>query len=84
MMNFMTICYFPCLCERCQAVVEVNLLAKQKRSPHCRTTKVIPYDNPALSEGEEGYIVADWNVEEQLGRELRLSNKNYKCPSAGK
>ncbi len=29
MFNFETHCVFPCLCERCRAVVEVNLLAKK-------------------------------------------------------
>ena len=83
MMNFMDTCYFPCLCQSCQDVVEVNLLAKEASCPKCKTTEVIPYDDPSLSEGEEGYIVAGWNMEEALGRKLSLTSKNYKCPQCG-
>lgn len=80
MRNFMTTCYFPCLCEHCGAVVQVNLLAEQKRCPRCKTTKIIPYDDPALSEDAGGHIVASWNVEDQLGRNLNLTDGNYRCP----
>ena len=80
MRNFMTTCYFPCLCEHCRTVVQVNLLAKQKRCPQCKTTKVIPYDDPTLSECAGGRTVTSWNMEEQLGRELNLTDGNYRCP----
>jgi hypothetical protein len=46
MHNFTTVCVFPCLCVRCHAVVTVNLFAKRKRCPQCRTSKIIPYDDP--------------------------------------
>jgi len=83
MFNFMTKCYFPCICERCHAVVPVNLLAKRKRCPQCRTTKVIPYDNPTLSDSQGQCIVANWDMEEELGRELKLTDANYRCPKCG-
>jgi Zn finger protein HypA/HybF involved in hydrogenase expression len=80
MRNFMTTCYFPCLCEHCRTVVQVNLLAKQKRCPQCKTTNVIPYDDPTLSESAGGRTVASWNIQEQLGRKLNLTDGNYRCP----
>lgn len=81
--NFMTTCYFPCLCEHCRTVVQVNLLAKQKRCPQCKTTKVTPYDDPTLSECAGERTVASWYIEEQLGRELKLMDGNYRCPQCG-
>ena len=43
MMNFMTLCYFPCLCEQCQEIVQVDLLARKQQCPKCRATDLIPY-----------------------------------------
>jgi len=31
MANFTTTCWFPCLCEDCRALVEVNLLGRSCR-----------------------------------------------------
>lgn len=73
---FKPTCYFPCLCERCHSVVQVNLLNKQIRCPQCRSTKVIPYDDPRLSNETGGEIVASWGSED----ELVLTDKSYKCP----
>jgi hypothetical protein len=84
MVNFMTTCYFPCLCDRCHAIVQVNLLAKRKRCPQCKSTKVIPYDDPTLSECTGKRTVVSWNMEEQLGRDLKLTNGKYQCPECGK
>lgn len=83
MVDFMNTCYFPCLCEHCRTVVQVNLLAKQKRCPQCKTKEVIPYDDPTLSECAGGRTVTSWNIEEQLGRELKLMDGNYRCPHCG-
>lgn len=88
--DFDTVCYFPCLCERCRAVVQVNLLAKPERCPKCKSTKVIPYDDPSLTE-PEGRVdrstlglfsgaVGEWNAQEQLGRKLCLPEEHYRCP----
>jgi len=77
-------CFFPCLCERCRAVVEVDLLSKKLRCPKCKSTKVIPYDDPTLSEpAGRGAEVAEWNAQEELGRVLTLTDKNYRCPQCG-
>jgi Zn finger protein HypA/HybF involved in hydrogenase expression len=83
MVNFMTTYYFPCLCERCHTIVQVNLLAKRKRCPQCKTTKVIPYDDPTLLECPGKHVVASWNMGKQLGRELKLTDGDYRCPRCG-
>ena len=83
MANFITTCYFPCACMRCNNVVQVNLLTKQKRCPKCRSTKVIPYDDSSLLEAPGEHTVANWNMDEQLGRELILTDGSYKCPQCG-
>lgn len=81
--DFGTICYFPCFCEHCNNVVQVNLRAKQRRCPKCKSSKVIPYDDPRLSESTGTNTVASWNMEMQLGKELELTDGNYKCPKCG-
>ena len=55
-----------------------------KHQWNCKTTKVIPYDNPTLSrsvgEDVELETVTSWNMKEKLGRELILTNGIYRCP----
>ena len=84
MANFMNTCYFPCLCERCRMVVQVNLLAKRKQCPKCRMTKVTPYDEPRLVGRIGEDEIATWNMGEQLVRKLILTNGDYICPQCGK
>jgi len=83
MANFMEVCHFPFLCEQCREIVEVNLLEKKLRCPKCSSKSVIPYDDKKLL-GKAGKLeVASWNMEEQLGRVLRLTDGKYLCPSCG-
>ena len=84
MMDFTTTCYFPCLCDRCNKVVQVNLLATKPRCPDCGAANPVPYDDPQLigSPGDE--IVAEWNMEERLGRNLLLTDGSSKCPGCRK
>ena len=84
MANFTTTCYFPCLCEACHKIVQVNLLAKTKQCPKCKSPALISYDDPRLSESPGTRVVADWNVQEQLGRYLMLTDGNYMCPKCNK
>ena len=84
MMNFTTTCYFPCLCGSCHNIVEADLLATAPQCPECGTANPIPYDDPRVlgSLGEQ--TVAEWNMQERLGRELILTDGSYKCPKCGK
>ena len=84
MLNFMTTCFFPCFCESCQGIVQVNLLAKETRCPECQAYNPIPYDDPRLRDAPGQRRVAVWNVINKLGRELELTNGRYKCPKCGK
>ncbi len=87
MMNYTTTCFFPCLCESCHSVVEVNLLSSPMRCPECRASNPIPYDDPRLSASPGRENVAEWNMgdmEDRLGRELVLTDGKYKCPKCGK
>ena len=84
MMNFTTTCFFPCLCANCQGIVQVNLLAKSLRCPQCRARNPIPYDDPSLSKSPGDHLVASWNMQDQLGRELVLTDGKYRCPKCGK
>jgi len=81
MATSMDICYFPAYCDRCRELVEANLLAKPVECPMCGSSPVIPYDDEKLvgEIGEEE--VESWNMEEDLGRELVLTDGTYFCPS---
>jgi hypothetical protein len=84
MENFMTTCYFPCLCENCHNVIQVNLLAKRRRCPRCKKSNPIPYDDPRLSKTPGKNFVAEWNMQDNLGRVLVLTDGKFKCPKCGK
>lgn len=80
MLTFETTCYFPCHCRQCRNVVQVNLLGSKKQCPHCRARHVIPYDSPELSGSPGKEVIAEWNVEDRLGRNLALTDGTYECP----
>ena len=85
--NHMTTCYFPCLCEQCHTVVEVNILDEPIRCPQCKTTEVISYEDPELlgRPGENTVVVDNplGVVWLKPGRRLELTNGDYKCPQCG-
>lgn len=84
MMDFTTNCSFPCLCTGCHSVVEANLLDTAMSCPKCGATPLIPYDDPRLAESTGQKVVAQWNVGQELGRELMLTDGNYLCPACGR
>jgi len=84
MMDFTTTCYFPSLCDRCQTIVQTNLLAGDHRCPECGAADPIPYDDPRILGSPGEGTVAEWNMQERLGRELILTDGSYKCPKCGK
>lgn len=83
MLNFTTTCYFPCLCDACHGVVQANLLAKPVRCPNCQADNPIPYDDPRLCDAPGKRQVAQWCMQHQLGRDLMLTDGNYRCPKCG-
>jgi hypothetical protein len=84
MRDFTTTCYFPCLCEACQGLVQFNLLDQDKRCPQCQGKRIIPYDDPGLLGTPGLKIVAEWRMQDQLGRDLQLTDGQYKCPRCNK
>ena len=82
--NHMTFCTFPCFCGRCHRIVQVNLLEKVLECPECQGTNVTPYDDPRLSESAGQSVVTSWNMKEELGKALVLTDAKYKCPKCGK
>ncbi len=78
--SFTDTCYFPCFCNLCRTIVEVNLLAPETACPLCKNKNIIPYDDPAMSQQVGKREVANWNMARQLGRDLKLTNGDYKCP----
>ncbi len=86
MFDFEDVCWFPCLCEGCHAMVDVNLFETPLRCPTCRSERVAAYDDAGLSlppESQELYSIADWNVAPRIGRPLQLTNGRYRCPKCG-
>ena len=73
-------CYFPCYCEHCSSVVQVNLLDREPACPKCNSTTSIPFDNPDLSRKPGRRVVESWSAKRVLGRDLNLTNGNYRCP----
>lgn len=84
MMDFTTSCLFPCLCNNCHSIVDANLLAKDLRCSKCRGHDLIPYDDPRNIGTLGPRKLANWNVQDSLGRELILTDGTYKCPKCGK
>jgi len=74
---------FPALCRDCNDIVEVNLLARPPQCPKCKRHDVVAYDQPEFRARRGKHVVADWNMEEQLGRVLELTDGEYLCPACG-
>lgn len=80
MATFMTECYFPCSCSTCRDVVQVNLVDAERRCPLCETPDTVPFDSPSLIGSAGQRSVVEWNLEEQVGRRLVLTDGAYRCP----
>ncbi|MFC2172120.1 hypothetical protein ACFLU6_05750 [Acidobacteriota bacterium] len=82
MSNFTTHCNFPAYCRDCEDLVEVNLLQKKTSCPKCKGRDITPYDDDSMCQ-EKGEPVFSWNVQEELGGELILTDGRYLCPNCG-
>jgi len=80
MHNFTTTCLFPCSCAGCSNVVQVDLLSEKKKCPQCQSKDIIPYDDPGMINKAGERLVTSWNMEDQLGRVLEITNGSYWCP----
>lgn len=81
--NYLTTCYFPCRCSACRAVVQVNLPAKPPMCPQCKSTDVIPFDQPELVAVKGEVNVVQWSMQREFGRDLVLTDGLYVCPGCG-
>ena len=83
MMTFKFDCYFPCLCEDCNDIVNANLMgivsSLNPTCPDCYNKNTIPYNNPAVIGDVGNRNVVSWYAGGNIG-ELELTNGNYKCP----
>jgi Zn finger protein HypA/HybF involved in hydrogenase expression len=79
--NFEEFCSFPCLCGACKQIVGANLLEPEPTCPDCESRSIVPYDQPELIGKEGSETVESWDVTDALGRELKLTNGSYYCPS---
>lgn len=83
MMDFGEMCRFPCLCNRCHNIVQANLLDQDLSCHKCKSSDLIPYDDPRLIGKAGSQNVAEWNMRDSLGRELVLTDGTYECPKCG-
>ena len=83
MRNFTTHCNFPFLCPHCAIMFEGNLSRKSIPCSRCKATNGIPYDSD-LACRRKGKKVFDWDIEDQIGRRLELTDGDYLCPGCGK
>ena len=83
-LDFTTTCYFPGLCDACHHSVQVNLLAGTKQCPTCKSPALIPYDDPRLPESPGKRATTELNMLGRLGRQLMLTDGNYRCPKCNK
>jgi hypothetical protein len=68
--------------EACKSLFKANMYDPDVSCPHCDTSFVVPYDD--LSLALTGGVVDEifsWNSSDRLGRELRLHDGRYLCPS---
>lgn len=83
MANFNTYCNFPHYCEDCRTLFEADLFDKSRSCPRCKKRNVIAYDDERACK-IEGKNVFSWNVQEEIGRNLNLTDGSYICPACGK
>ncbi len=71
--DFKTTNYFPCYCENCVQLIEVNLKKDPLTCPNCNDGNILPYNHSQLI-GENGdYIIA-------RTFEMSITNGYYYCP----
>ncbi len=78
MRNFETTCLFPCLCETCKKLVQVNIMIQPLECPKCKDSAVIPYDDPRLL-GSTGPLQPSITWGDHI-----LTNGDYLCPKCKK
>lgn len=83
MRNYPTVCVFPCFCKGCQGMVTANLCAKPPVCPACGATDIVPYDQPELIGTKGNLTEAFCAMQDELGRNLVLTDGLYRCPKCG-
>ena len=83
MANCATYCNFPHYCQDCKILFEINIIKKKKLCPTCASDKVIAYDDVKACKSK-GNIIFSWDIKDKIGRELKLTDGKYICPSCGK
>ena len=83
MMNFTTYCNFPAYCSKCKILFEANLFEKGLRCPECGNQDALTYDDKSLCQ-RKGNPVFGWDVLDEIGREIELTDGNYLCPDCGR
>lgn len=82
MLSFHNTCLFPAICNECDEIVEVNLMAESLACGTCDSENVQPYTKDDLK-GEPGSTsVVEWNYERD-GFPTLLTDGTYLCPRCG-
>ena len=83
MRTFATHCNFPFFCSVCAIMFEANLLKTKIVCPKSKATNSVPYDSDRICL-RKGQVVFDWNIPDDTGRRLELTDGDYWCPSCGR
>lgn len=84
MMNFNTRCNFPFYCEGCNILFEDNIFNEKIICPNCHKGDIYSYDTAKACGSVGEKTVFDWNVGNEIGRKLLLTDGDYICPSCHK
>lgn len=85
MVDLGTINLFPCLCESCHSIVEVDLFSEPRHCPKCQVPNPTPYDDPRLQDTPGKPLFFEWAVEGFWGGDFTftLNDGRYRCPQCG-
>lgn len=73
-------CNVPAYCEKCKAVVSINMLKKKRKCPTCKNEVVI-YNDPSLNGAKTIKSALKWGMD--LEEDFELPKSHNKCPKCG-
>lgn len=72
--------YFPCLCDKCRAVVRVDLADDPIRCPDCNSMEVVLCDESVMQEQYPEWIPGTWDTVRVFGKVFKVTSGNTRCP----
>jgi hypothetical protein len=74
------LCAFPARCPKCGKGDVINLIQPPDACRFCNEkVTMLAYDDPAVAGVRHGNTVFSWNVSDEIGRTVRLTDEPYPC-----